>query len=110
MIVFAGSARGDTAKLARARQAIETLQYDTAQKLLIDALDDGANSPADVAEIYRLSASTAVVLESGDVAEQYYRRWLALDPTASLSSDLAPKIRDPFVRAQANSALDALAV
>lgn len=94
-------AHADSPKLARARKAIDAVKYDEAQTLLIDALDDGGNSPADVAEIYRLSASTAVVLDRRDLAEQYYRRWLALDPAATLSSDLAPKIREPFVKAQA---------
>ena len=98
---LASVAHADSPKLARARQAIDAVKYDDAQTLLVDALKDGGNSPAAVAEIYRLSASTAVVLDRRDLAEQYYRRWLALDPAATLSSDLAPKIREPFVKAQA---------
>jgi hypothetical protein len=69
--------------------------------LLVEALHDGGNSPAAVGEIYRLSARAAVVLEQRDLAEQYYRRWLAIDPDAALPGDAAPKLREPFVAAQA---------
>ena len=95
------SALADSPKLEQAREAIKHVNYDDAEKLLVDALRDGSNGPAAVAEIYRLSASTAVVLERRELAEQYYRRWLALDPSASLPNDLAPKIREPFIKAQA---------
>jgi hypothetical protein len=96
-----GVARAENPKLAEARTAIEQVRYDQAQRLLVEALQAGGNSPADVVEIYRLSASTAVVLNQADVGEQYYRRWLALDPQATLSSDIAPTLREPFVAAQA---------
>lgn len=101
VVLVCGVAFADNAKLADARKAIEEVRYDQAQRLLVEALQDGGNSPADVVEIYRLSASTAVVLGQADVGEQYYRRWLALDPQATLGSDVAPKLREPFVAAQA---------
>lgn len=94
-------ARGDSPKLADARRAVEAVDYDTARRLLLEALRDGDNSPAALGEIYRLSARAAVVLGERDVAEQYYRRWLAIDPAAALPADTAPKLREPFVAAQA---------
>jgi tetratricopeptide (TPR) repeat protein len=94
-------AAADSAKLPQARAAIQGVKYKEAQALLVDALQDGDNSPRAVAEIYQLSASTAVVLGQRELAEQYYRRWLALDPSASLPEELAPKLRDPFVAAAA---------
>ena len=98
---LAGRAGADSAKLAQAREAIEQVHYDRAQTLLVEALQEGGNSPRAVAEIYRLAASTAVVLDHADVGEQYYRRWLAVDPHAELSKDVAPKLREPFVAAKA---------
>jgi hypothetical protein len=41
------------------------------------------------------------VLGPTDLAEQYYRRMLAIDPDANLPSDASPRLRDPFVAAQA---------
>jgi hypothetical protein len=94
-------ATADSTKLAEARGALDAVRYDAAQKLLVEALHEGGNSPATVAEIYRLSASTAIVLGQRDIAEQYYRRWLAIDPRASMPDTVAPKLSEPFVAAQA---------
>jgi hypothetical protein len=100
-LLAAAPARGDSAKLAEARRAVAAVDYDAARRLLVEALHDGGNSPAAVGEIYRLSARAAVVLDQRDLAEQYYRRWLAIDPDAALPGELAPKLREPFVAAQA---------
>jgi hypothetical protein len=93
-------ARADSPKLADARRAVEAVDYDAARRLLLEALRDGGNSPAAVGEIYRLLARAAVVLDDRNVAEQYYRRWLAIDPAAALPADAAPKLREPFIAAQ----------
>jgi hypothetical protein len=98
---LACAARADSAKLEQARQAIDGVRYDEAQRLLVSALEAGANPPASLQEIYRLSANTAVVLGQTDAGEQYYRRWLALDPTATLGKDISPKLRAPFDAAKA---------
>lgn len=97
----AAPVRADSPHLAEARRAVEAVDYDAARRLLVDALRDGDNSPAAMCEIYRLSARAAVVLDQRELAEQYYRRWLAIDPDAALPDDTAPKLREPFVAAQA---------
>ena len=98
---LAGAVYAESPKVEQARQALDAVHYDEAQRLLIGALQEGTSSPASLREIYRLSASTAVVLGQADAAEQYYRRWLALDPTATLGADVAPKLRAPFDAAKA---------
>lgn len=100
-VLAALPARADSPKLVDARRAVEAVDYEAARRLLLEALRDGDNSPAAVGEIYRLSARAAIVLGERDLAEQYYRRWLAIDPTAALPGDTAPKLREPFVAAQA---------
>jgi len=100
-LAAAGPARGDSPKLAQARQAVAAVDYDEARRLLVEALHDGDNSPAALGEIYRLSARAAVVQGQPELAEQFYRRWLAIDPDAALPGDTAPKLREPFVAAQA---------
>ena len=101
LALAAGPARADSPKLEQARQAVEAVRYDEAQRLLVEAVNDGGNSPAALRRIYELSGATAIVLGQRELAEQYYRRWLALDPQAALGDDVAPKLREPFVAAQA---------
>lgn len=92
---------GPTDHLAQARAALEEVQYDRAQELLAEALRQGGQPRAVVLEIYTLAASTAVVLGQLEVAEQFYRRLLALDPGATLDENLAPKFKQPFTAAAA---------
>ena len=94
-------AAADNPSLRDARKAVDEIRYDDAQRLLVQALKQGAAEPAELVEIYRLSAATAAVLGPTDLAEQYYRRMLALDPDATLPPDASPRLRDPFVAAQA---------
>lgn len=98
-LLASAPARAQSDTLAQARAAIDEVRYDRAQALLTEALREGGRSRAEVLEIYRLAASTAVVMGQPDVAEQFYRRLLALDPTATLSDDLAPKLKQPFAAA-----------
>lgn len=101
LVAAAAPAYGDSPRLAQARQAVAAVDYDEARRLLVEALRDGGNSPAAVGEIYRLSARAAIVQGQRELAEQYYRRWLAIDPDAALPGDAAPKLREPFIAAQA---------
>jgi hypothetical protein len=101
VLAIAHPAHAESPRLAQARHAVDTVKYDAAQRLLVEALQDGGNSPAALGEIYQLSARTAVVLGHPELAEQFYRRWLAIDPRAALPTDTAPKLRTPFEAAQA---------
>ena len=87
--------------LAEARRAIAEVRYDDARRLLVEVLARGGSRPEELRELYELSAATAVVMGQVDLAEQYYRRVLALDPAASLPAGASPRLRDPFVAAQA---------
>jgi hypothetical protein len=91
----------DNPSLTQARRAVKDVRYDDAQQLLVAALERGGNTPAELREIYLLSAATAVVLGQAELGEQYYRRVLALDPTAKLPTDVSPKLRERFVAAKA---------
>jgi hypothetical protein len=104
LVATAATAYADSPKLAEAKHALDEVRYDDAQRLLVAAIKDGGNSAAAMREIYQLSASTAIVLGQTDVGQQYYRRWLALDPTAALADSVSPKLRTVFVAAQADMA------
>lgn len=107
LALLSTNAAADPAKLAAARRAIEEVRYDAARELLVDALKGGDNGPKQLREIYRLSAATALVLGDSALAEQYYRLLLALEPDATLPPDTSPKLREPFVAAQAYMAAQA---
>lgn len=101
VVALAGSAAADGSKLAAARAEVDAVHYPDAQRLLGEALAGGGNSPADVREIYRLAAKVEAALGHADVAEQFYRRWLVLDPHASLAAGDSPKLQAPFAAARA---------
>lgn len=101
LLAASATARADSPKLVAARVALDEIRYDDAQRLLAAALAEGGHAPPAMREIYARSGDVAVVLGQRDVGEQYYRRWLAIDPDARLGPDIAPKLREPFVAAQA---------
>jgi hypothetical protein len=100
-LLGSAAAHADNGKLAEARAELAAVHYDRARVLLVEALDAGGNSPAEVREIYQLAASTEVVLGHPELGEQLYRRLLALDPKATLGADEPPKMHAPFESAQA---------
>lgn len=101
VVLASGRAAAEPAQLAAARRAVREVRYDEARGLLVQALRAGGNGPDELREIYRLSAFASIVLGEPALGERYYRRMLALDPRATLSGDTAPKLRAPFVAAQA---------
>jgi hypothetical protein len=99
--------------LGQAKLAIEQVRFDDAQRLLIEALEDGGNQPLAMREIYKLLGASAVALGKTDDAEKYYRAWIALEPKATLDAGASPKLRAPFDAAKsyitANGPLDVAA-
>jgi hypothetical protein len=90
--------------LEQARRQKRALRYDEARASLDRALARGGNSPAQLAEIYRLRGEVAAGLGDRRAAEESFRRLLALVPTASLPAGVSPKIADPFAAARASLA------
>jgi hypothetical protein len=99
--------------LGQAKLAFDQVRFDDAQRLLIEALEEGGKQPLAMREIYKLLGASAVALGKTDDAEKYYRAWLAIDPRASLEAGASPKLRAPFDAAKsyitANGSLDAVA-
>lgn len=87
--------------LARARGELDELKYDRAARSLEQALATGTNGPAELAEIYRLSGEVAAALGDAKVAEEHFRRLLAIKPDARLAAGVSPKISQPFEAARA---------
>lgn len=104
ILLFGSVAHADSPKLGEARKAIADLKFDAARRALVDALAEGKHGAAAMREIYALSAEVAVVLGDRALGEQFYQRWLALEPAAKLPDGSAPKLRDAFAAARAQMA------
>jgi hypothetical protein len=98
ILLSAPLARADS--LADARKAVETSDYLSAEPALKDALKAGTASPAELAEIYKLSGIVDAALGNAQGAQTAFAKWLALEPKASLPSSSSPKIMRPFSAAQ----------
>ncbi|MFN0248564.1 MAG: tetratricopeptide repeat protein [Kofleriaceae bacterium] len=114
VLLLGGVAHADEpSPLGQAKVAFDQVRFDEAQRLLIEALEEGGKQPLAMREIYKLLGASAVALGKTDDAEKYYRTWLALDPTAALEAGASPKLRAPFDAAKsyitANGPLDVVA-
>lgn len=90
----------DNPELLQARKELDGLQYDKARASLDRALATGTNSPGQVAEIHLLSGQVASSLGNAALAEDHFKRLLALQPEARLTAGVSPKISVPFETAQ----------
>jgi hypothetical protein len=108
-------------QLRRARAALDASNYGDARPLLADALASGANDPAEVAELYKLTGITAAALGDDTAATDAFARALAIMPSTTLERGTSPKITRPFaaarqqlagraLRAHASAASDTLVV
>lgn len=86
--------------LADARTAMDELRFDQALVALDAAERSGGNSPSQMADLVRMRGQALASMGRGDEAVTAFRRWLALEPHASLPDGSSPKIARPFEEAQ----------
>lgn len=85
--------RGQTAGLvAAAMEAFTALRYDDALQLADQAWRSGASDPAQVRQIFALAGRAAAAVGDGETARLWFRRWLYLDPAATLPDGTSPKL------------------
>lgn len=83
-----------------AKGQVAASDYLNARASLEKALASGANGPAELAEIYRLSGVVAAALGDEVGATEAFKKSLALVPDATLAAGTSPKILRPFAAAQ----------
>jgi len=86
--------------LAAAEGAYMSVDFETTLRFARQALDQGGHSTADLVRIYELVGISSATLGDLDAAEQSFLRMLALNPSAELTSNLAPRLRSPFLEAR----------
>lgn len=89
--------------LTRARAEINDLRYDKAKETLEQALKWGKNSPAETAEIYRLTGEVLAAFGDGDKAKEAFLHLLSIDPSVRLAAGVSPRISGPFNQALKSS-------
>ncbi|ACY18937.1 hypothetical protein [Haliangium ochraceum] len=99
-LVPASAAAEESPHLAEAREAMDSLEYERALKLLEKALASGDNDPAATREIHRALGEVQASLGRRAEAEVHFRQLLALDADADIGEGISPKIRIPFDAAQ----------
>lgn len=95
LIALAPLARADDA-LDGARGDIDASDYVGARTALDHALAKGDATPADLAEIYKLSGIVEAALGNTAPATAAFAKWLSLDPKGSLPPGTSPKIIRPW--------------
>lgn len=96
LVAHAGTAWAEAESIAKARVAIGEADFENAQRMLMAAIQAGHLELEDVRTAYQLLARNAAALGQAEIAEQYYKRWLVVDPGATLPADASPKLREPF--------------
>lgn len=99
-IAAPANAQGES-PLSTARKDIEGSDYMGARGALQAALDAGTASPEELTEIYKLSGIVEGALGNDKEAAENFRKWLSIDPKATLPAGTSPKITRPFDAAAA---------
>jgi hypothetical protein len=98
LVVLATTASADP--LGDAKAQVAASDYLKARTSLDEAYASGANSPEQLAEIWRLRGIVAGALGETKPATEAFQRCLALTPKAELPPGTSPKIMRPFAAAQ----------
>jgi len=86
--------------LDRAENAYSEIDFPRVIELANQALQEGGHSPAEVARIYELIGLSNAAEREEDPAREAYVKMLALRPDAEVDTNLAPRLRSPFLEAR----------
>lgn len=103
LAVLAGAAPGGQAAeigtdalIEQAAKSYANLDFETALRLLNQALANQGNRREDLVRIHHLTGLCLGAIGRYDIAKQAFARLLALDPTFRLGADVSPRVRKPF--------------
>ncbi|MGC4093852.1 MAG: hypothetical protein QM756_39300 [Polyangiaceae bacterium] len=91
----------EEASLAQAEQAYQEVDFERAFQLGRAALEAGRASRQESVRLYVLLGVSAAALGREDDARRYFSVALSIDPTRKLERSLSPKIRGPYLEAEA---------
>src|ERR1700704_1487365 len=85
----------DDTALALARHDVDGSDYLAARSALVAALNAGNASPADLAEIWKLTGIVEGALDDAAASTAAFEKWLTLEPKGALPPGTSPKIMRP---------------
>jgi tetratricopeptide (TPR) repeat protein len=94
------AATANPTPLATARERVDSLKYADAMKLLDQTLATPGLSRADLLEALQLEGVIRASMGKSAEAEQFFERWLVLEPGAKLPKRWGPKIQTAFFSAR----------
>ena len=86
--------------LREAEAAYGEIDFDRALEEANAALEEGGYGPRDLARIYELIGMAAAASDDEERSRDAYIRLLALRPDAEVDTNLAPRMRSPFMEAK----------
>lgn len=86
--------------LDQAENAYSEIDFPRVIELATQALAEGDHSPEEVARIYELIGLSQAAERQEDAARDAYVKMLALRPDAEVDTNLAPRLRGPFLEAR----------
>lgn len=86
--------------LDRAENAYSEIDFPRVVALANQALEEGGHSPEEVARLYELIGLSNAAEREEDAAREAYVKMLALRPDAEVDTNLAPRLRGPFLEAR----------
>jgi hypothetical protein len=86
--------------LDRAENAYSEIDFPRVIELANEALQEGGHSPEEVARLYELIGLSHAAEREEDPAREAYVKMLALRPDAEVDTNLAPRLRGPFLEAR----------
>lgn len=98
-LAIASTASAQTT-LDRAENAYSEIDFPRVIELANQALQEGGHSPTEVARIYELIGLSNAAEREEDPAREAYVKMLALRPDAEVDTNLAPRLRGPFLEAR----------
>mgnify|MGYP003677154327 CR=1 FL=1 len=96
---FASAAMAQS-HLREAEAAYGEIDFERALEEATAALEEGGYSPRDLARIYELIGMAAAANDENERSRDAYIRLLALTPEAEVDTNLAPRLRSPFMEAK----------
>ena len=94
------SAAAAQTTLDQAENAYSEIDFDRVIELAEAALAEGGHSPSEVARLYELLGLSHAAERREDPAREAYTKMLALRPEAEVDTNLAPRLRSPFLEAK----------
>lgn len=86
--------------LREAEAAYGEIDFERALEEATAALEEGGYDPDDLARIYELIGMAAAANDEEERSRDAYIRLLALTPDAEVDTNLAPRLRSPFMEAK----------